>query len=578
MKNEKVAILITITVIIACILGIIAICYNYFKDDVLENDEISNLTSGETLSNENFIFGDEESENIKEEDNQFENVEKIVNKIDEYKPIVYDAINKEILGVDIKLPYINIDSEDVRNINDDIDELIQKYEKENVKDFIEFGGIEYFYVETENILSIITKHPNEAIFYDVININKYTGKKLNNLEILTLYNIPYDKINLKEIYENAFIDEYISEDLVDEFLATGKLDGNEFAEEIVLNLWKNREYWLPENNLKNIPIYIDEEKYIHIIVNLPVLAGATDGINQVDYKFKIENLDSVYIIRDSNTKVIDKNDLVNLTDEQLNIAYNEIFARHSHDFKTQSLKEYFNSLSWYEPIEGKTVTLEELNNTEKNNVKTIKEEIDSRKNNSYLNLNKTSIDDLIAQNNINLLELNEGNHEISLGKIKLGNIECDLIIAFNIFKDYIDYNKLWYKDLKVIIKNDSYHQVFNMEAGSTLDDNSFKEFIQISTVDNKFFIINGSIYGTDWDTLRIFDETGLIFNEGGFNLEYNIEREKVIYSAHNKEAVPDIEGLTKYYKTYYEIVEVDGNLKANELRVDYEDVYRSAQI
>lgn len=196
---------------------------------------------------------------------------------------------------------------------------------------------------------------------------------------------------------------------------------------------------------------------------------------------------------------------------------------------------------------------------------------------NYLNLNKTSIDDLIAQNNINLLELNEGNHEISLGKIKLGNIECDLIIAFNIYKDYIDYNRLWYKDLKVIIKNDSYHQVFNMEAGSTLDDNSFKEFIQISTIDNRYFIINGSIYGTDWDSLRIFDETGLIFNEGGFNLEYNIEREKIMYSAHDKEAVLDIEGLTQYYKTYYEIVEVDGKLKVNELRVDYEDVYRSAQ-
>ena len=47
MKNEKVAFIITITVMIACILGITAICYNYFKDDVLENNEISNIENGD---------------------------------------------------------------------------------------------------------------------------------------------------------------------------------------------------------------------------------------------------------------------------------------------------------------------------------------------------------------------------------------------------------------------------------------------------------------------------------------------------------------------------------------------------
>ena len=67
------------------------------------------------------------------------------------------------------------------------------------------------------------------------------------------------------------------------------------------------------------------------------------------------------------------------SDDTLNKMYNEIFARHGHDFKSQELKDYFSLFDWYKPIEGKTVSMEELNETEKENLEFIKMIINKRK-------------------------------------------------------------------------------------------------------------------------------------------------------------------------------------------------------
>ena len=82
----------------------------------------------------------------------------------------------------------------------------------------------------------------------------------------------------------------------------------------------------------------------------------------------VEKLSSelLYILP-SDTREITANDLNGMDKEQLNRAYNEIFARHGHDFKTKSLKDYFKTQTWYEPIEGKTVTPAELTDLENKN-------------------------------------------------------------------------------------------------------------------------------------------------------------------------------------------------------------------
>lgn len=56
-----------------------------------------------------------------------------------------------------------------------------------------------------------------------------------------------------------------------------------------------------------------------------------------------------YILPNSNTVKLTRNDLSGLSKEQLRLARNEIFARHGMIFGAEDLKNYFSSKSWYQP-------------------------------------------------------------------------------------------------------------------------------------------------------------------------------------------------------------------------------------
>ena len=59
--------------------------------------------------------------------------------------------------------------------------------------------------------------------------------------------------------------------------------------------------------------------------------------------------DNSYIIAGSDKEILDKKSLKKLSDEDLRLAINEIYARHGRKFKSAELQEYFNSKSWYKP-------------------------------------------------------------------------------------------------------------------------------------------------------------------------------------------------------------------------------------
>lgn len=88
-------------------------------------------------------------------------------------------------------------------------------------------------------------------------------------------------------------------------------------------------------------------------------------------------------VKNSSNQIITENEQVwyrtyaDMT--QLNRNYNEIFARHGHDFATKELRDYFTPFVWYLPEYGKKVSLEELNDIERENVRILKEIIDSKK-------------------------------------------------------------------------------------------------------------------------------------------------------------------------------------------------------
>lgn len=81
-----------------------------------------------------------------------------------------------------------------------------------------------------------------------------------------------------------------------------------------------------------------------------------------------------FIFPNSSHSYLTKSQVASLSNYQLGIARNEIYARHGYTFDLAQFRNYFNSQSWYKPI-GKNVS---LNSIEEYNVSLIKAEEDRR--------------------------------------------------------------------------------------------------------------------------------------------------------------------------------------------------------
>lgn len=79
-----------------------------------------------------------------------------------------------------------------------------------------------------------------------------------------------------------------------------------------------------------------------------------------------------YILPESASQLLTEADLENLTQEDLRIARNEIYARHGRKFLDEGLQEYFNGKSWYngtiEPDDFKEDMLSEIERTNEDTI------------------------------------------------------------------------------------------------------------------------------------------------------------------------------------------------------------------
>ena len=101
-----------------------------------------------------------------------------------------------------------------------------------------------------------------------------------------------------------------------------------------------------EQGLTKIEIRIDPKDTTTITSSLnrpsiqPTPPRDTELVQKLDEKD--------YILSFSNSRKITRDDLVGLTDWQLKVARNEIYARHGRAFVHQDLSCYFHELAWYE--------------------------------------------------------------------------------------------------------------------------------------------------------------------------------------------------------------------------------------
>ena len=236
------------------------------------------FATGTISFNSNKVNDDEIKENVNESNNNNENS---ILKLDANKEWIYDAnynlpTNKEsyygdsdhtklIKASDLVVPYININSDDAKNINQEIyklyEDLINKF-NENLKDEIWYTLVDYKTYTNNDIISvvIITESSGTDIpmyNYYTYNFNLKNGKLLSYNDVYKYVGIIDEEITDKatQAVTNALINEYSN--------------GDDFD---IYNNKSINNYKTSVSNNK-IRFFIDENKKLNIIVTLEIPAG-----------------------------------------------------------------------------------------------------------------------------------------------------------------------------------------------------------------------------------------------------------------------------------------------------------------
>lgn len=101
-----------------------------------------------------------------------------------------------------------------------------------------------------------------------------------------------------------------------------------------------------------------------------------------------DSLVNEYIFADSNRRELATNEIEQLTDENKQMAINEIYARYGRKFNDTNVQDYFNSKSWYKGvIEAKDFDEDKLlNQFEKSNIKKLVNMSEEKGNNNFIGI------------------------------------------------------------------------------------------------------------------------------------------------------------------------------------------------
>ena len=191
-------------------------------------------------------------------------------------------------SISYKIPKININSSDATKINNEIDEKITSEAKRIVSEINNGSSpwiykIFYNYYINDNILSIIIESDydaNDAKAYFVYNIDKNTGKCINNEEIINKKGLTKKQFEEKLI--NAVRNEFVSGyGDINDWGATQGATENESKK--IYQEQYNKTISGSNCNADTQMIYLDANGKINVIAKIYSLAGA-------DYYYHIVNI------------------------------------------------------------------------------------------------------------------------------------------------------------------------------------------------------------------------------------------------------------------------------------------------
>ena len=95
----------------------------------------------------------------------------------------------------------------------------------------------------------------------------------------------------------------------------------------------------------------DAEVLIETVAETTTQTNATTSIPQTPKEERVNeekiDMESEYILPRSDREIINTKSLTYLSERELMLARNEIYARHGREFQTEWMQEYFDSCSWY---------------------------------------------------------------------------------------------------------------------------------------------------------------------------------------------------------------------------------------
>lgn len=198
---------------------------------------------------------------------------------DSSKPIVYPFYSFETEMGRYDFPYINIDSANIKKINNDIYNWAMPIILETYST-CEYAKYEYYL--NDDILTVIIEEDDDwggdSGFY--LNIDVNTGDLISNTEFLQKNGIEIEKVtNLKEKLLNSKTTSVYSTMFLKEYYSKVERVYKEDAKEII-------EFYRGYEQLNNIEecalVYLDKENKFHVILELPTLAGQYAAACHVD--------------------------------------------------------------------------------------------------------------------------------------------------------------------------------------------------------------------------------------------------------------------------------------------------------
>lgn len=271
----------SIVILVICVFMFVA-CQNNLEENMNNDVGINLQESGEKLEDNTDVKTGLESE--------------FIEKIYEDKELVYNAYLGGNNG-ELKIPFINIDSEDANKINTQLSKVVNEieYQRMNEEKFQNddsiwldwYEQVNYNYFFNDDILSVVVTYSKGYVAghleYETYNINTKTGKILTTLELVNAGRNEENQISNEkflEAMEDLYMNELYEKNVEESINLNIGYDG-------ITKTYKEMMQELIPTDANEVIAYKGENNVIYVYTSIVTGAGQSGSTYFVNAKLDI---------------------------------------------------------------------------------------------------------------------------------------------------------------------------------------------------------------------------------------------------------------------------------------------------